>query len=53
MTADARIAVSTPRGEAYFALAMKRQLWRRLRSFPRRPLMAHFPPKAVIAAYAD
>jgi hypothetical protein len=31
-------------GEAYFALAMECQLWRGLRSFPRRPLKARFPP---------
>jgi hypothetical protein len=31
-------------GEAYFALAMECQLSRGLRSFPRRPLYARYPP---------
>ena len=31
-------------GEAYFALAMEWRVWRGLRSFPRRPLKARFPP---------
>jgi hypothetical protein len=31
-------------GEANFALAMEWRLWRGLRSFPRRPRYARYPP---------
>jgi hypothetical protein len=33
-------------GEAYFALALECRLSPRLRSFPRRPLYARFPPRS-------
>jgi hypothetical protein len=37
-------AISTKGGESHFALAMECRLWRALRSFPGRPMYAHFPP---------
>jgi hypothetical protein len=37
--------MSAKGGEAYFVLAMERQLWLALRSFPRRLVQARFPPR--------
>jgi hypothetical protein len=36
--------MSAKGGEAYFVLAMERQIWLALRSFPRRLVQARFPP---------
>ena len=41
-----RSSASASVGEGYFALVVERRLWRALRSFPRRPLQARFPPIA-------
>jgi len=44
MTASSRYRNVGKGGEAYFVLAMERQLWLAFRSFPRRLVQARFPP---------